>query len=700
MQLTKKILREFKKTPERTLDVDAVFKGVSTRGLSRADVVRALRVLEDEGRIAHAKDSGYRLATAPDALTGVWRASRRGHGFVSLPDADVRVAATKTLGAMHGDTVTVRLSGRRGPGESRSGQIVKVVARANERVIGRFERHRRFGTVVPANDRIAYEFTIHPDAFADAESGDIVEIEVSKWPFEERLPEGKVLRVIGQDTAPGMDITMILLAHKWPEEFTEATLTEAERTPTTVDKADARERLDLRDDFTVTIDGLDAKDFDDAVSLTVDDDGHFKLVVHIADVSHYVKPGSAIDADARLRTTSVYVPDRVVPMLPPTLSNGICSLNPQVDRLTFSVIMDIDPAGEVVGHQIVESAIRSDFRLTYEEVDRHIAKGFFEEPQLERLIHAMELLSRVLEQKRLARGSLNFETVEPKLLLDEDGTPLEVLIRERTPATRMIEETMILTNETVAEFMLTREAPMVYRIHDRPDPDAVFAITKLVDELGYPIKPLTRAHPRTFQALIEYAHNQPERLLINSLMLRAMSRAKYSPRLVPHFGLAAPHYCHFTSPIRRYPDLLVHRLVKAVLNEELEETSTVALIEELDELTEHCSRQEREAEAADREAIGMKLTEYMVDKVGEEYTAVVTGVTNFGLFVALENTAEGLVHIKSLSDDYYRFESERYLLRGDRTNNIYRLGQSVRVKLVGASVTKRELDFIVVTGQN
>lgn len=696
MQLAKKIIKTLKKQPERNMTVDEVFEEIGDRGVSRAEVLRMLRVLEDEGRVTHRAGSGYAPSGAVQRLTGVFEASKRGHGSVTLPEASVHIPLDKTNGAMHKDTVSVSLSRRRGPGGSRTGEITQVLERANERIIGRFERHRQFGIVVPANDRIVHEFSIPRRFFADADTGDIVEINITRWPSDGRLPEGEVLRVIGRETAPGMDITMILLGHKWPEVFSNAALAQAERAPAVVTPSETADRADLRETFTVTIDGMDAKDFDDAISLETDARGHFFLQVHIADVSHYIRPGTAIDEDARARATSVYLPDRVVPMLPHALSNGICSLNPQVDRLAFSVLMELDPDGELVEHTITESVIRSDARLTYEEVDRHLIKGYFKDERLERLLRAMELLSRVLEKKRLARGSLNFETVEPKLILDDTGKPLEILIRERTPATQMIEETMILCNETVAGFMLERGAPMVYRVHDRPDPDAVFGISKLIEELGYPIGSLTGAHPRTFQALIDFAHERPERLLINSLMLRAMSRAKYSPVHVPHFGLASPRYCHFTSPIRRYPDLLVHRLVKAILAKELDSTPMVALIGELDELTEHCSRQEREAEAADREAVDLKIAEFMLDKVGEEYPAVVSGVTGFGLFVELENTAEGLIHIRTLKDDYYRFDADRYLLRGERTGKVYRLGQPVRVKLVNVSLARREIDFEMV----
>ena len=697
MQLAKKIMKELRRRPERFYSEDEVFELFSGGGASKSQVAKTLRVLEDEGQLSRQGGTCYRVADGIDPLTGVFNASKRGHGTVSLPDTDVHIPASQTRGAMNRDTVKVSPNRRRGPGGRRSGQIVKVIERANPRIIGRFERHRRFGIVVPADNRLTYEFSVPPRFFADADTGDIVELEVTRWPTDGRLPEGEVIRVIGQDTAPGMDITMILLAHRWPDVFDDATLAEADQAPISVGPDDLEDRLDLRATFTVTIDGLDAKDFDDAVSLEVDEKGRFKLGVHIADVSRYVTPGSALDADARARTTSVYLPDRVVPMLPHALSNGICSLNPKLDRLAFSVLIDVEPDGSVGDYRITESVIQSDARLTYEEVDRHLVKGYFKDPRLKQLLRTLELLSRVLERKRLARGSLNFETVEPKLLLDEDGRPLELLIRERTQATRMIEETMILTNETVAEFMLEREAPMVFRVHDRPDPDAAFAISKLMDELGYPVGSLDKAHPRTFQALIDYAHDRPEKLLINSLLLRAMSRAKYSPTLIPHFGLAAPHYCHFTSPIRRYPDLLAHRLIKAVLADDLDSPASAALLAELDELTEWCSRQEREAEAADREAVEMKVAEFMADKVGEEYDAVISGVTNFGLFVELPNTAEGLVHVRSLADDYYKFEAERHLLRGERTGNTYRLGEPVKVKLVSVSVSKRELDFTLLS---
>ncbi len=696
MQITKNILNQLKKEPKRHFSVDEIFSKLFKRGVSRKSVVKALTVLEDDGRIIHKRRAGFRFRSPDEAFIGIFKANRKGHGFVSLPAQDVYIPASKVHGACHDDTVRVRLGRKQGPGMSQEAQIVEVLARAHQTIIGRFEAGRNSGTVMPVNDRIFYEFVILPKNYANADTGDIVEIEVISWPLGDQMPTGRVLRVIGHDTEPGMDITMIVMAHSWPDEFTVAALAAGEAAASSVSDGDIKGRLDLRSSFTVTIDGLDAKDFDDALSLTIDDRGHFQLGVHIADVTHYVSPDSPLDNDARIRATSMYLPDRVIPMLPPKLSNGICSLKPRVDRLAVSVLMELDPDGDMVNFKIASSVIQSDSRLTYEEVDRHLTKGLLKDVQVDGLLRDLQTLSKILEKKRLARGSLNFETIEPKLVLDKNGRPLEILIRERTTATQMIEETMILTNESVAEFMLRRNAPMVFRVHDRPDPDAVFSITKLISELGYPKHDLQKADPRAFQKLIDFAHSRPERLLINSLLLRSMNRAKYSPTLIPHFGLAAPHYTHFTSPIRRYPDLLVHRLIKATQSKTLGSPPLVALAKQLQDLCEHCSFQERVAESASREAVAVKVAEYMKDHIGNVSAAVISGVAQYGLFVQLENSAEGLVHIRTITDDYYKFEPERHSLKGQRTGRIYRLGQTVNVKLVKVSVPQRQLDFVIV----
>lgn len=689
MQATKRVLNLLKK--ESPLTATEIVARLQGKRLKPENIVRALALLEEEGKISHDAVKGYAVVTAEQALIGRFMANPKGFGFVALPSGDVFVGRRFIGTAMHNDIVRVSLKKKKGTVEA---EIKQVLERAHTHIIGRFEQHRRFGVVVPVEKRIFYDFVIHPSFYGQAKTGDIVQIEITRFPSDDQMPEGKVVKVIGEETAPGIDIDTIVLAHNWPTTFSAAALAEAEEAALLA-TANLNERRDLRNLFAVTIDGLDAKDFDDAISVSIDEQGYFHLGVHIADVSHFVPFNSALDIEARQRATSIYLPDRVIPMLPPRLSNDICSLKPLVDRLAFSVLMDINPDGEVENYWLGETIINSKARLTYEEVDLHFKEGVFKEPELEKLILAALLLSQLLEKKRLARGSLNFETVEPKIVLDEQGNPVAVKIREKTPATQLIEETMILSNEIVAGFMLKQEAPMIYRVHDRPDPEAVFTMGKLIKKLGF-TQGLGEAHPRTFQALIDFVHNRPEKILVNTLLLRAMSRAKYAPVLLPHFGLAAEHYSHFTSPIRRYPDLIVHRLLKAVIKGELAKPQIQELVSQLDEFSEHCSRQEREAEAVEREAVEVKMAKYMLKHVGDQFDAVISGVTNFGLFVELDNTAEGLVHIRDLKDDFYRYDPEEYLLRGERRGKTYRLGQKVKVKLVNVSVTNRRLDFVLI----
>lgn len=627
------------------------------------------------------------------ALTGVISCSSRGSGFVSTPLGDVFIPPEAMRGAWHKDEVTVELrEKRRGPGKSLAGVVTAVKRRAYKRIVGTLEKDKRLALVRPANKRLNNLVQVSLNALGGAESGDVVVVEITRYASAREGAQGKVAKVLGNVAEPGVDIDTIVYSHELPVEFSAAALREA--ATVAAEKVDVAVGFhDLRQLYTVTIDGLDAKDFDDAVSLQATEDGHFNLWVHIANVSHYVKVGSPIDKDALERGTSVYLPDRVIPMLPEELSNDLCSLKPDVDRLAMTVFMRVDAGGDVVEHEIFESVIRSDARLTYEEVDARLSDHNFTSETLAQLLLTLELLSQVLSKKRISRGSLEFETVEPKIILNEEKWPVEVLIRERTPATQIIEEAMILTNETVASDMMSAGVPMIYRVHDKPDPEAVAAMSTLIRQLGYPILTLEDAHPRTFQALIEWAHQRPEKLLINSLLLRAMSKAKYAAKWQEHFGLASEHYTHFTSPIRRYPDLIVHRLVKAKAAAAHGSPEKPSWVERLPELAEHCSVREREAQGAERESVDAKMAQFMLGRVGEEFDAVISGVTSFGLFVELENSAEGLVLAAKLKDDYYRFEAERYLMRGERTGKVYRLGQSIRVRLVDVSVAKRELDF-------
>ncbi|MCE5190536.1 MAG: VacB/RNase II family 3'-5' exoribonuclease, partial [Actinomycetia bacterium] len=456
----------------------------------------------------------------------------------------------------------------------------------------------------------------------------------------------------------------------------------------------ARDRTDVRDLFTVTIDPTDAKDFDDAISIERREGG-FRLWVHIADVSHYVPWGSVIDEEARVRSTSVYLVDRVIPMLPERLSNGVCSLNPAEDRLTFTIEMDLDKTGLVEGARLYPSVMRSDRRLDYDSVDRWLSSGEFPDEQLKGMLTDFRQVAEAIHTRRISRGGLDFDTVEARVRLDESGKPLEVVLRRRTVATNMIEEAMVLANEVVARHMRDARAPMVYRIHEDPDPDALDQIAVILKEFDYPMKDIHGASPQTFQRIVAFAKGRPEELLINSLLLRALERARYSEVLEGHFGLASDAYCHFTSPIRRYPDLIVHRLLKAQLVGTLDREPVASMAQELSWLAEHCSAMEREAESAEDSSQKVKLTRLMADHLGEVFNGIVTGVMSFGFFVELENTAEGLVHVNALKDDYYRFDAERFMLRGENHGTQYRLGQRLKVRVLDVSVSERRIDFEV-----
>ena len=693
MQLSKKTLSILRRSQGRPVSLEEIQEKIGRKKVKKKDLEGAIKVLLAESKVVSTK-GGYQLTKTPASFRGVFRATSKGYGFVSVAERDFFIPKSKTNGAMDGDEVEIEVGYQRRNKEHQSARVVSVLKRANKQVVGRYQEGYKFGYLWPENHRL--NLVLIPNRLSKAaKTGDVVVAEIDVWPQGRRQAQGRITKIIGNENQPGVDIDAIVLGYKLADQFSKQALAEAKEINEAITSKITDNRLDLRDLYTVTIDGLDAKDFDDAVSLGVDDRGFFDLGVHIADVSHYVPLLSAIDMEAYQRANSVYLPDRVLPMLPEKLSNQICSLQPGVERLTYSVLMRIDPDGEVKDFKIAETVIRSNHRLTYEEVDDCFKTGNFSTKKLRQLLLGLHLLSQVRASYRLDRGSLEFETVEPKIVLDEQGVPKDILIRERTPATQLIEECMIAANETVAEFMAKAGAPMIYRIHQKPDPEAVLAINQLVKELGYPVVDISSAHPRTFQALINFAHNRPEKLLINSLLLRSMAQARYSSNLETHFGLASPTYTHFTSPIRRYSDLTVHRLLKAVLRKELDTKPIKFLISQVEEIARHCSEQERKTQEAEREATEAKICQYMKDKIGGKFEAVISGVTAFGLFVELPNSAEGLVQVESLRDDYYRFDSRHFLLRGRRSGKTYRLGQKVEVKLTNVSVAKRQMDFVL-----
>ena len=639
------------------------------------------------------REKRVRKASQSGLIVGRIEMNRKGYGFVEASEGDIYVAVKHTNGAMHGDVVGVRLRRSKGrPG--RAGVVMKVLERAHESVVGRFHLHGRVGIVIPSDVRLRNDIFIDSRNTAGAENGDIVVVRLTMYPSRHAAAQGVVEEVLGKEGDPGLDIEIVIRSHGLRTEFPDPVEREAETIALDVQEAlRERERDDIRDWFTITIDPVDARDFDDAISVERAD-GLVRLGVHIADVSHYVPWDSEIDREARRRATSVYLVDRVLPMLPEELSNEICSLNPGEDRLSFSVVMDLSDDGVVESARLFPSVMRSDRRFNYDEVQRMLDGAQpFPDPDSERLLREFARIAEAIGKRRVARGGLDFETVEAKVRLDADSKPIEVVLRERTQATNMIEEAMILANEVVADHMTRAKAPMVYRIHEDPDPDALSQIAGILKEFDYPMQDVHGATPQTFQRIIAFAHTRPEKRLLNSLLLRAMERARYVHYLAPHFGLASEAYCHFTSPIRRYPDLLVHRLLRAQLLGGLEEEPTASMAEELEWLSEHCSTMEREAEAAEDDSVRIKLCELMAAHVGEDFDGLITGVHSFGLFVQLDNTAEGLVHVEAMADDYYRLDAERFVLWGEATGKRYRLGERVRVRITNVSVAEGRIDF-------
>lgn len=643
--------------------------------------------------MAHPKRSGPRRPKGNPV--GKLSMTRKGYGFVGTSEGDFFISGRDIGGAMHGDIVEVRPDVHR-TGKGRSGTVGRIVERAHQTLVGRYERSGSIGIVVPNDSRIMHDVFVSARD-TEAVTGDMVVVRLTAYPSRNQSAQGYVEEVIGRADDPTIGVDVIIREHGLATAFPPGALEEAEKATLDVEAAlREHDRIDLRDRFTFTVDPEDAKDFDDAI--TVDRiDGRLRLGVHIADVSHYVPWNSDIDVEARRRATSVYLVDRVLPMLPEELSNGLCSLNPGEDRLAFTVDMWLTKDGAVEDYRIFPSVIRSDMRLDYDTALRML-NGEIEYPSKEIGLALQDFANAAAKTaaRKQARGGLDFETVEAKVKLDENGVPLEVILRERTQSTSMIEEAMILANETVAKHMTEAEAPMVYRIHEAPDSDALSALAPILKEFDYPVKDLTGVTPAMFQKIIKYAHNRPEKYLINSLVLRAMERARYTSRYDTHFGLASKAYTHFTSPIRRYPDLMVHRLLRAQLNDELETDPRVAgMIPELEWLCEHSSEMEREAERASYDSTMLKLCEYMNEHIGEEFSGFVTGVLAYGMFVRLANTAEGLVHIDSMGDRY-SYDPVRHMLLGEETGRHYRLGQQVDVRVESVTVSERRIDFKLV----
>ena len=698
----------------------------------RKDLEEVLNELVASGKVGISKKGKYARSEV-FAQTGIFSAHHRGFGFVTIEgrDGDLFVPPDDTGDAMDGDTVQVIIdeNGRGGRAEAR---VLKVLKHANETLIGTFEKNKSFGFVIPDNPRITMDIFIPQGKENGAVSGHKVVVKLDTYATRNKNPEGHVQEILGHINDPGVDILSIVRAYGLPEEFPEDVMEEVSHAPEELSTDYVAEeigkngRVDLRDVPMVTIDGEDAKDLDDAVSVskeTINGETIYHLGVHIADVSHYVKEGTPLDAEAYKRGTSVYLVDRVIPMLPHRLSNGICSLNAGCDRLAMSCLMDIDEKGIIVGHKICESVVRIDRRMTYTAVNAILeAKNGTEEPQTDApekekskekaefakkcleeyadfvpMFLLLDETARVLRKKRMARGAVDFDFPECKIILDAKGRPVEIRPYERNAATILIEDCMLAANETVAEDYYWQQIPFLYRSHEKPDGEKIKRFGILINNFGYSIRLQNgELHPKEMQKLLEKAAGSPEEALLARLALRSMKQAKYTTECMGHFGLAANYYTHFTSPIRRYPDLQIHRIIKENLHGGLTKKRIAHYEKILPEVAIWTSSRERLADEAERETDKAKKVQFMERHIGEEFTGVISGISNYGFYVELPNTVEGMVRLANLDGDYYVFDEEHYELVGERTRKKFKLGQTVKIQVVSVDRYLKTIDFLPV----
>lgn len=633
-------------------------------------------------------------------MAGIFTGHPKGFGFVSVEgmEEDIYISADQVHGALHQDLVQVALKEAQ-EGKRREGSIVKVLSRGTMQLVGTYQESKNYGFVVPDNGRYTKDIFIPKEHSKGAVNGHKVVAVLTGYGSEGKNPEGKVTEILGHVNDPGTDVLAIARGLELPTEFPEKVMNQAERVPDQVGEADLQGRTDLRKIPMVTIDGEDAMDLDDAVSLQTEGE-NYVLGVHIADVANYVQERSALDREALKRGTSVYLVDRVIPMLPQRLSNGICSLNAGEDRLALSCIMTIDPKGNVVDHVIAETVIRVDRRMTYTGVKKILAGDEEESGRFRELVPMllqMNELAQILRRKRRKRGSVDFDFPETKVKLNEEGFPVEIAPYERNEATRLIEDFMLAANETVAEDCFWQNLPFLYRTHDKPDPDRVRKLSTFLHNFGYTIRMKDKElHPMELQKLLVKLEGTPEEALVDRLTLRSMKQARYTTECTGHFGLAAAYYCHFTSPIRRYPDLQIHRIIKDVLRGRMKEERILHYEQILEEVARQSSERERKAEEAERETVRMKKAEYMSQFLGEEFDGVISGMTARGIYVELPNTVEGLVRAASLQGDYFEYNESTYEMVGAHTGKSWKLGQAVRIRVTGADKLARTIDFEMV----
>lgn len=716
--LKEKIIFFIESERKKSFSMEEIAQGL---GLQKSEdfklLVQTIAQMEREQSVVFTKKGKVKLPLKPVLIEGTFRANERGFGFVTIDpeEDDIYIPKEATGYAMDGDTVAIDIIKTADTAMDRGaeGKVVEIRKRATTQLAGEFVAYTDdeinetdlYGVVIP-KDKKLNQFKV----YAVAEGirpvdGSIVMVELTHYPEKNYATslEGIVKQVIGHKNDPGMDILSIVVSNGIPTKFPDDVLAEADQVPDTINEKDLVGRRDLREQLIVTIDGEDAKDLDDAVTVKKLANGNYFLGVHIADVSNYVTEGSQLDREAYERGTSVYLTDRVIPMIPQRLSNGICSLNPHVPRLTMSCEMEIDPNGQVVSHDIFPSVIQTTERMTYtavnqilEEQDEQVMERY---QQLVPMFQEMQELHQILEEMRIRRGAISFEDREAKILVEPDGQPTDILLRSRGVGERLIESFMLAANETVAEHFNKRNFPFIYRIHEQPKEEKMQRFFDFASALGIVVRGTKGTiTPKDLQKVIENVEDKPESAVINTMLLRSMQQARYSEDNFGHYGLAAEYYTHFTSPIRRYPDLIVHRLIRSY-GQDPSEANQTYWENELPEIAEHSSKMERRAVEAEREVDAMKKAEYMMDKVGEEFEGIISSVVKFGLFIELPNTIEGLIHINELKQDYFHFIENHLALVGERTGLTFKIGQKVRVKVIKADPEERAIDFELIDAE-
>ena len=708
MDLKERIIAYMRESAYKPLTEEDLGEAMGLTDEELVDFPVALEELEKEGAIIKNRSDLYGVPSRMHLVVGRIAMTAKGFGFI-IPDVretedetDVFVPAGAIGTAMHGDRVVARVTPAQEEGRSREGEIIRILERANEKIVGTFERSKTFGFVTPDNTKLTQDIFVAKKFFKGAKTGSKVVVKITKWPNGRRSAEGEVIEVLGKVGDPGVDVLSVMRQYELSETFPEDVQAEADAVEQEPSPAEYQGRADRRDLQIVTVDGEDSKDLDDGVYARKNPDGSYFLGVYIADVSHYVKEHAPLDREAYARGTSVYLVDRVIPMLPKELSNGICSLNAGVDRLSMACEMQISPEGEITSYEILPTVIHVYRRLTYNIVNKVLvdkAEPFLSDngdilPMLETLAE----LRGALKAKRHRRGSIDFDLPEVKVKLDENGHPVALIKREGSLAESIIEECMLAANETVAKHMDTKNLPFMYRVHEQPSEEKIERLNNLLAAFGLFVKQDEQGHikPIDVQQVLEKVEGRPEERIISTVSLRSMQQARYSEQSLGHFGLAARYYTHFTSPIRRYPDLIVHRLLRetfATGSLPLDRQAKLKMV--LPEIADHTSNRERLATEAERETTDMKKIEYMAQFVGEEFTGVISGVTAFGIFVELDNGVEGLVHVSTMTNDYYEYVEEQYAMIGERTRTQYRLGDEVEVILARANVEERNLDFVL-----